>query len=68
MTEFQLTVALLVKAIIRNFDISKAHGFDDISIRMVNLCDDFFVKPFITSQIVGKNQTLSEFTRKMTNY
>ena len=67
MTEFQLTVALLVKAIIRNFDISKVHGFDDISIRMVNLCDDFFVKPFITSQIVGKNQT-SEFTRKMTNY
>ena len=31
--------------IIRNLDISKAHGFDDISIRMVKLCDDSLVKP-----------------------
>ena len=31
--------------IIRNIDISKAHGFDDISIRMVKLCDDSLVKP-----------------------
>ena len=30
--------------IIRNLDISKAHGFDDISIRMVKLCDDSLVK------------------------
>ena len=31
--------------IIRNLDISKAHGFDDISIRMVKLCDDSLVIP-----------------------
>ena len=31
--------------IIRNLDISKAHGFDNISIRMVKLCDDSLVKP-----------------------
>ena len=36
---------LLVKTIIRNLDISKTHGFDDISIRMVKLCDDSLVKP-----------------------
>ena len=30
---------------IRNLDISKVHGFDDISIRMVKLCDDSLVKP-----------------------
>ena len=32
---------------IKNLDISKAHGFDDTSIRMVNLCDDFLVKPLL---------------------
>ena len=31
--------------IIRNLDISKAHGFDNISIRMVKLCHDSLVKP-----------------------
>ena len=31
--------------IIRNLGIRKAHGFDDISIRMVTLCDDSLVKP-----------------------
>ena len=31
--------------IIRNLDISKAHGFDDISVRMVTLCGDSLVKP-----------------------
>ena len=30
--------------IIRNLDISKAHGFDDISVRMVTLCGDSIVK------------------------
>ena len=38
--------------IIRNLDISKAHGFDDISIRMVKLCDDSLVKPL---SIIFKN-------------
>ena len=31
--------------IIRNLAISKAHGFDDISVRMVKLGDDFLAKP-----------------------
>ena len=31
--------------IIRNRDISKAHSFDDISVRMVKLCDVSLVKP-----------------------
>ena len=31
--------------IIRNLDISKAHGFDDMPVRMVKLCDDSLVKP-----------------------
>ena len=54
--------------------ISKAHGFDDISIRMAKLCDDSLVKPLsrnvlilVYFLIVGKNQTLSQFTRKLTN-
>ena len=37
---------------IRNLDISKAHGFDDISVRMVTLGDFFFVKPL---SIIFKN-------------
>ena len=32
--------------IIRSLDISKAHGFDDISVRMVKLCEDSLVKSF----------------------
>ena len=31
--------------IIRNLEINKAHGFDDISIGMVKLCDDSPGKP-----------------------
>ena len=31
--------------IIRNFAISKGHGFHDISVRMVKLGDDFLAKP-----------------------
>ena len=37
---------------IRNLDVSKAHGFDDISVRMVTLFDFFFVKPL---SIIFKN-------------
>ena len=60
--------------IIRNLDIIKAHGFDDISVRMAKLCDDSLVKTFIKNipelvffLIVEKNQTLCQFIRKMTN-
>ena len=37
---------------IRNPDISKAHSFDDISVRMVKLCDDSLVK--LLSEIFQK--------------
>ena len=42
--------------IIRNFNISKAHGFDDILIKMVKLCDDSLVKPV---SIIFQNCTIS---------
>ena len=32
-----------IPKITRNFDISKAQGFDDTSIRMVKLCDDYLL-------------------------
>ena len=41
--------------IIRNLEISKAHGFDDISVRMVKLCEDSLVKPFSIIFIIFKN-------------
>ena len=31
--------------IIRNLDMSKVHGFDDVSIRMVKLCGDSLLEP-----------------------
>ena len=31
--------------IIRSLDINKAHGHDDISVRMVKICDDAIKKP-----------------------
>ena len=31
--------------IIRSLDITKAHGHDDISVRMVNFCDDSIKNP-----------------------
>ena len=31
---------------IRSLDINKAHGHDDISVRMMKICDDAIVKPF----------------------
>ena len=33
--------------IIRNLDTSKAHGFDNISVRMVMLYDDSLIKPLL---------------------
>ena len=41
-----------IRKIIRNLDISKALGFDVISVRMVKLCDDSPVKPL---SIIFKN-------------
>ena len=44
--------------IIRNPDISKVHGFDDILVRMVKLCDDSLVKPL---SIIFQNCTQAYF-------
>ena len=30
---------------IQVFDVSKAHGWDDVSVRMVKICDESLVKP-----------------------
>ena len=38
--------------IIRSLDINKAHGHDDISVRMVKICDDAIKKPLL---IIYKN-------------
>ena len=32
--------------IIRSLDINKAHGYDDISVRMMKICDDAIVESF----------------------
>ena len=38
--------------IIRSLDINKAHGHDDISVRMVKICDDSMKKPL---SVIYKN-------------
>ena len=35
----------LVINIIRNLNVNKAHSHDDISIRMIKICDEYLVKP-----------------------
>ena len=34
-------------ALIRALDANKAHGWDDISIQMIKICDESLVKPYI---------------------
>ena len=34
-----------ILSIIRAFDVSKAHGWDSVSVRMVKICDESLVKP-----------------------
>ena len=33
-------------SVIRAFDVSKAHGWDNVSVRMVKTCNESLVKPF----------------------
>ena len=41
----------LVINIIRNLNVNKAHGHDDISIRMIKMCDESLLRPlFIVFQ------------------
>ena len=42
--------------IIRSLNIHKAHGYDDVSIRMIKICDNLLLKPLI---ILFKNSTKS---------
>ena len=63
--------------IIRALDISKAHGHDDITIRMIKICDAATVKPLLiifkncidssTFPSVWKNQMLYQFIKKEIN-
>ena len=34
-----------ILSVIRAFDVSKAHGWDNVSVRMVKICDESLVKP-----------------------
>ena len=36
-----------ILAIIRSVDVNKAHGWDDVSARMIKICDDSLVKPVL---------------------
>ena len=36
-----------ILAIIRSLDVNKAHGWDDVSARMIKICDDSLVKPIL---------------------
>ena len=50
---------LLTKSLMENFifgAVFKAHGYDDISIRMIKICDNSVTKPLI---ILFKNSTKS---------
>ena len=63
--------------VIKALDPCKAHGYDDISIRMLKICDSAIVKPLIFClkmvsvrayfQIIGRNQTFALFTKKVIN-
>ena len=35
----------LVKKIIGNLNVNKAHGYEDISIRMIKMCDESLLRP-----------------------
>ena len=34
-----------ILSIIHAFDVSKAHGWDNVSVRMVKICDECLIKP-----------------------
>ena len=44
--------------ILRNLNLHKAHGHDDISIRMIKICDKSILKPLI---LLLKNSTKSSY-------
>ena len=47
-----------IMKIIRNLNVHKAHGHDDISIRMIKICDKSILKPLI---LLFKNSTKSSY-------
>ena len=54
--------------IIKTFDINKAHGHHEVSIKMLKLCDKSIVMPLYHIQklflISGKKQMLFQFKKK----
>ena len=44
---------------IRSLDINKSHGHDDISIRMLKICDDVLVEPLKMLFVNSVNQAVS---------
>ena len=43
---------------IRSLDINKAHGHDDISVRMMKICDDAIVGPLKMLFVNSVNQAV----------
>ena len=43
---------------IRSLDINKAHGHDDISVRMMKICNDAIVKPLKMLFVNSVNQAV----------
>ena len=43
---------------IRSLDINKAHGHDDISVRMLKICDDTIVEPLKMLFVNSVNQAV----------
>ena len=43
---------------IRSLDINKAHGHDDISVRMMKICDDAIVEPLKMLFVNSVNQAV----------
>ena len=67
-----------VLKIIRSLNIHKAHGYDDISIRMIKICDKLLLKPliilfknslnYLIIQTYGKDLILYLYTISFTNF
>ena len=47
LTQSTICMKIFVMKIIRNLKVHKAHGHDDISIRMIKICDKTILKPLI---------------------
>ena len=54
--------------IIRALNINKAHGHDDISIRMIKICDKSLIKPLTFLFKTSDRHTILIFGKSLTSY